>query len=448
MEKQEARTHYDNLQVSRTANSIVIRASYKALLQKYHPDKYPDRSEAERISRILNHAYEVLSDRERRAEYDRCLEERASGDAASDRLQQTDSRSTSPPAPSPASAPSPTPPPSSASPPTGIEPRRGMRWATWCIYVRYPVGGLVCFARFSEESPGSLFFLLLGVLCFSTAWQLLRATRLGWRLNWCLLIVETSTLVAVNEPDAAKAIVGLLFYFLPQAIYWWKRKLEFSSISGGEFRADWRQGWIVALPFVIAILAAISLPAYQDYVNRSYETRSKTVLKSTNPFTEAGQSQDGGQNHLVPRSPASPNSEDGESKTSAESEPPLKLFYNDPPKTQVEKQALQELLAARTKSWYSIYPFLDAQSAQANQEAIDRVIARRNALYWSGENLIASLDRAIGEIAPQYAQTKIQYDGTPQPIDRRVKGVCPRGFYYDKGYDKCTDGTRSVAPNY
>ena len=69
------RTHYDNLQVSRNASDIVIRASYKALLQKYHPDKFEDRSRAERISLILNAAYAVLGDPVRRAEYDATLEE-------------------------------------------------------------------------------------------------------------------------------------------------------------------------------------------------------------------------------------------------------------------------------------------------------------------------------------------------------------------------------------
>ena len=61
------RTHYDNLQVTRNASEVVIRAAYKSLAQKNHPDKFDGgRDEAERIMRILNEAYAVLSDPARR----------------------------------------------------------------------------------------------------------------------------------------------------------------------------------------------------------------------------------------------------------------------------------------------------------------------------------------------------------------------------------------------
>ena len=42
-------THYDNLKVSRGAPQEVIRAAYKALSQKYHPDKNPGEEKAARI---------------------------------------------------------------------------------------------------------------------------------------------------------------------------------------------------------------------------------------------------------------------------------------------------------------------------------------------------------------------------------------------------------------
>lgn len=65
------RTHYDNLHVKENASPEVIRAAYKALAQKYHPDKNPDqRDKAERIFKIISDAYSVLSDQAARAEYD------------------------------------------------------------------------------------------------------------------------------------------------------------------------------------------------------------------------------------------------------------------------------------------------------------------------------------------------------------------------------------------
>jgi len=69
--KRKFRTHYDNLQVAETASPEVIRGAYRYLSQKWHPDKNPDRpEEAARICRLINVAYEVLSDPQRRKEHD------------------------------------------------------------------------------------------------------------------------------------------------------------------------------------------------------------------------------------------------------------------------------------------------------------------------------------------------------------------------------------------
>lgn len=65
------KTHYDNLQVTRNASPEVIRAAYKGLTQRYHPDRHPeDRARYERVMKILNEAFEVLSDPLKRAEHD------------------------------------------------------------------------------------------------------------------------------------------------------------------------------------------------------------------------------------------------------------------------------------------------------------------------------------------------------------------------------------------
>jgi hypothetical protein len=63
-------THYDNLKVSRHAPQEVIRAAYKALSQKYHPDKNPGDERAAKIMAIVNTAYNILSDPVRRKEHD------------------------------------------------------------------------------------------------------------------------------------------------------------------------------------------------------------------------------------------------------------------------------------------------------------------------------------------------------------------------------------------
>lgn len=63
-------TYYDVLQVGRDASPAEVRAAYRRLAQKYHPDKMPDNANAVRAMSAINAAYEVLSDAHRRAEHD------------------------------------------------------------------------------------------------------------------------------------------------------------------------------------------------------------------------------------------------------------------------------------------------------------------------------------------------------------------------------------------
>lgn len=74
------RTHYDNLQIQEGAVPEVVKASYRALAKKWHPDKNPDNiEEATRVLKIINSAYEVLSDTDSRAKYDAWLVEQRRG---------------------------------------------------------------------------------------------------------------------------------------------------------------------------------------------------------------------------------------------------------------------------------------------------------------------------------------------------------------------------------
>ena len=66
------KNYYGTLGVLPTAEPIVIRAAYRALAMKYHPDKWTgDKATAERRMREINQAYEILSDERSRARYDR-----------------------------------------------------------------------------------------------------------------------------------------------------------------------------------------------------------------------------------------------------------------------------------------------------------------------------------------------------------------------------------------
>lgn len=62
---------YDVLGVDRHASHEEIKAAYRALAVKYHPDKNLDNPEADRIFRKIAAAWEILSDETKRAEYDK-----------------------------------------------------------------------------------------------------------------------------------------------------------------------------------------------------------------------------------------------------------------------------------------------------------------------------------------------------------------------------------------
>jgi curved DNA-binding protein CbpA len=62
--------HYATLQVSETASPEVITAAYRSLARKYHPDANPSPG-ADAKMKAINAAYDVLSDRNKRAVYDR-----------------------------------------------------------------------------------------------------------------------------------------------------------------------------------------------------------------------------------------------------------------------------------------------------------------------------------------------------------------------------------------
>ncbi len=64
------RDYYKVLGVPKTASSDEIKAAYRKLAMKYHPDRNPDNKEAEESFKKAAEAYEVLSNQQKRGQYD------------------------------------------------------------------------------------------------------------------------------------------------------------------------------------------------------------------------------------------------------------------------------------------------------------------------------------------------------------------------------------------
>ena len=62
--------YYQVLDVPRDASAEDIKKAYRKLVRKYHPDTNPGNREAESRFKEIGEAYEVLSDPQKRAQYD------------------------------------------------------------------------------------------------------------------------------------------------------------------------------------------------------------------------------------------------------------------------------------------------------------------------------------------------------------------------------------------
>ncbi|MEL6389426.1 MAG: molecular chaperone DnaJ [Bacteroidota bacterium] len=77
----DKRDYYEVLGVPKNAEQDAIKKAYRKVALKYHPDRNPDNKEAEEKFKEAAEAYEILSDGDKRARYDRFGHAGVSGNA-------------------------------------------------------------------------------------------------------------------------------------------------------------------------------------------------------------------------------------------------------------------------------------------------------------------------------------------------------------------------------
>src|SRR3989440_8533261 len=66
-----AQDYYATLGVKRDASDQEIKSAHRKLARQYHPDRNPGDKQAESRFKEVQEAYDVLSDKAKRAQYDR-----------------------------------------------------------------------------------------------------------------------------------------------------------------------------------------------------------------------------------------------------------------------------------------------------------------------------------------------------------------------------------------
>ena len=80
---EQKRDYYEVLGVDKSADEAAIKKAYRVLAKKYHPDMNPGDKEAEKKFKEASEAYAVLSDPEKKRQYDQFGHAAFEGGAAS-----------------------------------------------------------------------------------------------------------------------------------------------------------------------------------------------------------------------------------------------------------------------------------------------------------------------------------------------------------------------------
>ena len=79
------RDYYEILGVGKSASADEVKKAYRKVAMQYHPDRNPGNKEAEEKFKEAAEAYEILSDADKKTQYDRFGHAGISGNGRGDR---------------------------------------------------------------------------------------------------------------------------------------------------------------------------------------------------------------------------------------------------------------------------------------------------------------------------------------------------------------------------
>lgn len=292
------KTFYDVLQVSPSADTEIIKAAYNSLMQRFYPDGSPDDPNDDFL-KALNKAYEVLSDPAKRAGYDAAL-----ADADDGRGHQADAAHFTKKAAAASEAnPHKTPAPADASAQTSGSDNVDLYEAA--IGEKNTTYYLAKFEQFDQQGTGlkpgwnwPAFFL-------GGTWALYRKMY-GWFFAFFGIIL-LSNLFEKTGSSVIGAIIFIgpwvAFTIYANSLYHGKvrKKIEAARLTlrdESRLLAYLRQAggvhtwviWVFGFVPIIGIVAAITIPAYQDYQKRAavQQTQSPAVDWDSGVITPPG----------------------------------------------------------------------------------------------------------------------------------------------------------------